>query len=143
MPKPWTSFDSLKVDCRFFRGDVPCNPHKQHGVHCVDEQGQDCAHYEKLTSKILIIKLGAIGDVIRTTPLLRKLKEVYPRAQIWWLTLTPDIIPRSVDVILPFTLQSLSTLNATTFDILYNLDKDKEACALAVTVQAKVKKGFT
>lgn len=143
MSKPWTSFDSLKVDCRHFRGDIPCKPHKQHGVHCLDEQGHDCVYYEKLTSKILIIKLGAIGDVIRTTPIFRKLKEVYPHAQVWWLTLTPDVIPRSVDVILPFTPQSLATLNATAFDILYNLDKDREACSLALTIQAKTKKGFS
>ncbi|MEK9136617.1 MAG: glycosyltransferase family 9 protein, partial [Bacteroidota bacterium] len=132
-----------KVDCRYFRGDVPCKPHKQHGVHCVDEHGNDCPHYEKLTSKILIIKLGAIGDVIRTTPLLHKLKSVHPHAQIWWLTLTPEVVPRTVDVILPFTPQSLATLSATKFDILYNLDKDKEACGLAASLQATVKKGFT
>lgn len=143
MPKPWTSIESLKTDCRHFRGDIPCKPHKQHGVHCLDEQGNDCSYYEKLTSRILIIKLGAIGDVIRTTPLLRKLKEAYPGAQIWWLTFSPDILPRNVDVILPFTTQSLATLNATTFDILYNLDKDKEACSLTATIQANTKKGFT
>ena len=143
MSKPWNSLESLKVDCRYFRGDVPCKPHKQSGVHCVDERGLDCAFYDKLTSRILIIKLGAIGDVIRTTPLLARLKELYPHAQLWWLTLTPDVVPRTVDVILPFTPQSLATLGATTFDILYNLDKDKEACALAATIKAAVKKGFT
>ncbi|HCV43460.1 MAG TPA: glycosyltransferase family 9 protein [Bacteroidetes bacterium] len=143
MSKPWNSLDALKVDCRFFRGDVPCKPHKQHGIHCIDEQGHACTYYEQLTSKILIIKLGAIGDVIRTTPLLHKLKATHPQAQIWWLTLTPDVVPRSVDVILPFTPQSLATLSATKFDILYNLDKDKEACALASSLQSTIKKGFT
>jgi ADP-heptose:LPS heptosyltransferase len=143
MSTPWNSPQSLKTDCRWFRGDVPCKPHKQHGVHCVDAQGSVCPQYDPTSSKILIIKLGAIGDVIRTTPLLHKLRATYPQAQIWWLTLTPDVVPRSVDVILPFTPQSLATLQATRFDILFNLDKDKEACALAVTVEAGVKKGFT
>lgn len=143
MSKPWNSLNTLKTDCRFFRGDVPCRPHKQYAVHCIDEHGQACTYYEQLTSKILIVKLGAIGDVIRTTPLLRKLKATYPQAQIWWLTLTPDVVPRSVDVILPFTPQSLATLGATKFDILYNLDKDKEACALAASLQSILKKGFT
>ncbi len=142
MSKPWNALESLKVDCRFFRGDVPCRPHKQEGVHCVDEQGRDCPFYEKLTSRILILKLGAIGDVIRTTPLLHKLKAVYPQAQSWWLTLTPDVVPRVVDVVLPFTPQNLATLNATRFDLLLNLDKDREACALAATLRADVKKGF-
>jgi heptosyltransferase-2 len=133
----------LKFDCRHFKGDVPCTPHKEHGVHCVDEQGQDCGYYDRTAKKILIIKLGAIGDVIRTTPLLRKLKEVEPRAQIWWLTHTPDVIPPSVDRILTFTPQALELLHATVFDVIYCLDKDREAGALSAGLSAGVKKGFT
>jgi hypothetical protein len=76
----------LKTDCRSFRGDIPCKPHKQSGVHCVDSDGQTCPYYDRVEEKILIIKLGAVGDVIRTTPLLYKLKEEYPRAKIFWLT---------------------------------------------------------
>ena len=143
MTKPWASFSSLKTDCRFFRGDVPCKPHKQHGVHCVDEQGAACSHYDQLTSRILIIKLGAIGDVIRTTPLLHKLKQVHPGAQVWWLTHTPEVVPKSVDVVLSFTPQAVATLQATRFDIVYNLDKDREAAGLTATLQAGVKRGFT
>ena len=58
----------------------------------------------------------AIGDVIRTTPLLRKLRAVYPHAQVWWLTLTPEVVPQSVDVVLPFTPQSLVALQAMRFE---------------------------
>jgi len=143
MAKPWSLSSSLKVDCRWFKGDVPCKPHKQFGVHCVDEQGQACAHYEPLTSDVLIIKLGAVGDVIRTTPLLRRLKILHPRARIWWLTAFPEVVPTLVDEILPFTPQSLAALMAMHFDIVYNLDKNKEACALLSTLSARVKKGFT
>jgi len=143
MTKPWGSVGSLKVDCRFFRGDVPCKPHKQLGVHCVDEEGKPCPHYDRVTADILIIKLGAIGDVIRTTPLLHKLKALYPQARIWWLTVSPEVIPRAVDVVLPFTPQSLAILNATLFDAVYNLDKDREACALTASLSARIKKGFT
>ncbi|HEX9614834.1 MAG TPA: glycosyltransferase family 9 protein, partial [Bacteroidota bacterium] len=126
----------LKTDCRYFRGDIPCKPHKEHGVHCVDEHGIDCRYYDPTDRRILIIKLGAIGDVIRTTPLLRKLKEVYPRARITWLTHTPEIVPSSVDEILPFSAASITALQATKFDVLYNLDKDREACALASLISS-------
>jgi len=136
-------YRNLKTDCKFFRGDVPCKPHKLHGVHCVDEHGNDCIHYDRVDKRILIIKLGAIGDVIRTTPLLRKLREVEPHAEIWWLTLTPDVVPRTADVILPFTPQSVTTLSATPFDAIYILDKDKEACALGSMLKSDSKKGFT
>jgi ADP-heptose:LPS heptosyltransferase len=136
------SFKQIKSDCRYFRGDVPCKPHKQDGVHCIDSKGKVCKHYDPTDKRILIIKLGAIGDVIRTTPLLRKLKAVEPSAEIWWLTLTPDVVPKSVDVVLPFTPQSIATLGSVSFDLLFNLDKDKEACALANQISSRVKKGF-
>lgn len=137
------TFGDLKLDCRHFRGDVPCKPHKEHGVHCVEAGGGDCRYYDPVSKRILIIKLGAIGDVIRTTPLLRKLREAEPRAEIWWLTLTPEVVPPEADRILGFTPQNLSVLGATSFDILLNLDKDREACALSSTIAAAVKKGFT
>ncbi len=137
------SVKDIKYDCRYFRGDIPCKPSKEHGVHCVDDNGNDCQYYDQVNKRILIIKLGALGDVIRTTPLLHKLKEVEPRAEIWWLTLESSVVPKSVDCILSFTPQSLATLYTTTFDTIYCLDKDREACALTAQLTARVKKGFT
>lgn len=139
---PSVTIDHLKTDCRHFRGDVPCQPHKEHGVHCVDEQGNDCRYYTPSKDRILIIKLGALGDVLRTTPLLTKLRSVNPHAEIWWLTNVPEILPRTIDVILPFTPQSIATLQATQFNTIYNLDKEREACALCATLSARVKRGF-
>lgn len=108
----------------------------------MDEHGADCTHYDPTDRRILLIKLGAIGDVIRTTPLLRKLKETHPRARITWLTHTPEVIPPIVDDILPWTLQSLVTLRSMHFDVVINLDKDREACALATQVSSDRKQGF-
>ncbi|MCX5885190.1 MAG: glycosyltransferase family 9 protein [Proteobacteria bacterium] len=127
----------IKVDCRFFKGDRPCHFHKEEGVHC-----EDCSYYQKMAKRILFIKLGAIGDVIRTTPLLLKLKEQYPDAEITWVTYTPEVIPSIVDNALNFDLKNILLLKSTHFDLLYNLDKDLEACALANQLSADVKKGF-
>ncbi len=127
----------LKTDCRFFRGDIPCKPHKIHGVHC-----ENCPYYEPIKERILIIKLGATGDVIRTTPILRKLREVYPHSQIWWITQSPEVIPSVVDVVLPWDAGNILTVQRTEFDLLLSLDKDREACALAMSVPARVIKGF-
>ena len=68
-----------KSDCRKFKGDVPCELNKLHGITC-----DDCEYYKPTLERILIIKHGRMGDVLRTTPLLRKLKKEYPKAEIWW-----------------------------------------------------------
>lgn len=140
--KKQISLSKIKTDCRYFRGDIPCKPHKKFGVHCFDNNGKVCQKYDKTKEKILIIKLGAIGDVIRTTPILHKLKKIKPKAEIWWLTYSPEIVPSSVDVVLPFNLQSTTTLQAIHFDTIYNFDKDKEASALCSILSARIKKGF-
>ena len=109
----------FKPDCRHFRGDLPCKPHKQYGYHC-----SDCPAYEKVTTRILIIKLGAIGDVIRTTPLLQKFRQEYPGCYITWLTWTPDILPAgAIDEILKFDLAAVTWLQYARFDVVVNLDK--------------------
>ncbi len=128
----------INTDCRHFKGDLPCRFHKKEGVEC-----EACPYYDPIQEKILIIKLGAAGDVIRTTPLLRKLKQVYPAAFITWLTASPELVPADwVDKIFPFVLPQLEMLRASKFDLLINLDKDREACALANQIFAEKKLGF-
>ena len=135
------NFENIKTDCRHFRGDIPCRPHKNKNVHCVSVSGT-CEYYDKFTKKILIIKLGAIGDVIRTTPLLTKLKQEHPGCKIYWLTLTPSILPPEVDVPLKLNLENALYLQSFEFDIAINLDKDKEACSLMNKIAAAEKKGY-
>ncbi|KAA9345519.1 glycosyltransferase family 9 protein [Adhaeribacter soli] len=128
----------LNTDCIYFKGDLPCLPHKQHGYHCT------CPAYQPIEKRILIIKLGAIGDVIRTTPLLHKIRAEYPNAKITWLTLTPAILPKgAIDEILKFDFASVLYLQQLHFDVLFNLDKDKEACALHDSLNATQKFGYT
>ena len=78
----------VKTDCRYYKGYIPCKPHKKEGVHC-----DNCKYYDPIKQRFLIIKLAAIGDVIRTTPLLHKLKKEFPNAEINWLTYSPAILP--------------------------------------------------
>ncbi|GAB5464909.1 MAG: hypothetical protein Kapaf2KO_03450 [Candidatus Kapaibacteriales bacterium] len=124
-------------DCRHFLGHIPCKPHKLHGVHC-----NGCNFYDKVTSKTLIIKLGALGDVVRTTPLVEKLRKEYPGTEIWWITLSPNILPNSIDKVLPFDTASVEILKNIRFDRLICLDKDMDACALASSIEADKKLGY-
>lgn len=128
----------VNLDCRYYRGYIPCKHHKKEGIHCID-----CRYYEILKERILIIKLGATGDVIRTTPLLRKLKKEHPYAEITWLTYSPEVVPKDwVDNIIDFSIQNIIWLQQQAFDWLINLDKDKEAVALADQISAARKSGF-
>jgi ADP-heptose:LPS heptosyltransferase len=128
----------LHSDCKYFKGYVPCAPHKQRGVHC-----DGCPDFLKIQERILIIKLGAAGDVIRTTPLLRRIKEVMPGAHITWLTDFPELVPRSyVDEVVTYAPKDLVWLLNREFDIVYSLDKDKEAIAAAEQVAGVKKFGF-
>jgi ADP-heptose:LPS heptosyltransferase len=129
---------NYKSDCLHFKGHIPCKPHKEHGYHC-----KECVAYAPVSKRILIIKLGAIGDVIRTTPLVVKYKSLYPNCKITWLTWTPDILPASqIDEILKWDYNSILYTQQGTWDIAINLDKEKEAGALLKVLDAKEKYGF-
>jgi ADP-heptose:LPS heptosyltransferase len=127
----------IKSDCRFFLGDRPCHLHKLEAVLC-----DHCSSYEEAPERVLLIKLGAAGDVVRTTPLLFPLKERHPQALIYWLSDFPEFIPSSVDRRFAFNHRNTMVLQATPFNAIYNLDKDLEACALASMLSAPKKYGF-
>ena len=93
--------------------------------------------------KILFIKLGAIGDVIRTTPLLERYIKEYGDCHFSWITHTPQVVPKDqVDLIYKWDESSVAFLADQEFDIAINLDKDKEACMFLTYVKAKKKYGF-
>lgn len=127
-----------KADCLHFLGHIPCKPHKKDGYHC-----ENCPAYTQIEKRILIIKLGAIGDVIRTTPLVTRYKKLYPHAKFTWITLSPDILPKGeIHEILKLNTETVLYVQNTDWDIAINLDKEKEASALLATVNATEKYGF-
>jgi heptosyltransferase-2 len=138
----------INYDCRFFVGYIPCKPNKMYNVMCNTDQGE-CKYYSKTVEKILIVKLGAAGDVIRTTPLLAKINENYPNAFIYWLTQFPDLVPSrttgkiGADKIYNWELNALLTLQNMEFNWIINLDKDEQACALTKSLKAKKYSGYT
>jgi ADP-heptose:LPS heptosyltransferase len=71
----------IHTDCKYYRGSMPCTFHKADGRLC-----EGCADYLPVKTRILIVKLAAVGDVLRTTSILPALKEKYPGAEITWVT---------------------------------------------------------
>jgi heptosyltransferase-2 len=121
------------TDCRFFEGDRPCI----HRRECVG-----CEVYEPMGRRVLILKIGALGDVLRTTPLLealgnahvtwvvgdgaRPLLHGHPRIHRLW---TPG----------PETSEQLRTQR---FDLLLSLDKDAYTTSLAGVIDVDDRRGF-
>lgn len=128
-----------RTDCRYFNGFKPCNEHKLHGTDC----NLKCKSYSPINMRILIIKTGAAGDVIRTTPLLRKLRELHPDAEITWLTKYPELVPTAgVDHKVFFDWENSLGLLHQKFNLLINLDKSAPEAGIANRIEADIKKGF-
>src|SRR3989338_689816 len=99
-----------------------------------------------MSPRILIIKLAALGDVLRTTPIVPALRKVHPDAHITWVTQS-ESLPllkgnQNVNRVLPLDFSSWIVLSAEEFDLILSIDKDAPAASLAVALKGKVKRGF-
>lgn len=96
--------------------------------------------------KILIIKVSAIGDVLRTTTLLHGLRRKWPCSEIFWIT-SPEAVDllkgdAFIDRLLAYNKKNIESLEKTTFDILICMDKEKDSALLASRLTARKKIGF-
>ena len=129
----------FRPDCRYFTGEKPCAPHKTEGVIC-----QDCPRYEPVQERVLIIKLDAAGDVLRSTSLLPALK-AKPGLSIWWVTepSSKPLLEKNpfIDVLTPDGALP-GYLGATLFARAYNFDMSRKAAAILHLANAGQKHGF-
>jgi heptosyltransferase-2 len=86
--------------------------------------------------KILIIKLGAAGDIIRTTAILPELKKRYRNATIDWLTQKSMTVLVSNNPFLDNILFIENTRDLSSYDLVINFDEDRKACELASEVSS-------
>lgn len=124
-------------DCRHFVGHKPCAFRRA----CAE-----CPHYSPFNRRILIIKLAAMGDVLRTTPLLAGLRRKNPQCHVTWLT-EANVVPMlrgiaGIDRLLPYTQETALQMQWEEFDEVYCFDKEPKASALAMKISAKEKIGF-
>jgi ADP-heptose:LPS heptosyltransferase len=127
----------LRPDCVHFRGDKPC---------AYNRLCKDCPHFSAFPTRILVIKCRAMGDVLRTTPLLPSLKRKHPLSHITWLLdgESAELLFHNpyIDRLLCFGLESVLPLSVAKFDLLISLDKEPELAALASRIDAAQKRGF-
>lgn len=93
-----------------------------------------------LSRDILLIKLGALGDVLRTTPLLRRLG-----GRVTWVT-EREALPLLAGNPRIRRLEAISSAAAAVsrrrFSLVLNLDEDDRACRLAEAARGDRKVGL-
>jgi ADP-heptose:LPS heptosyltransferase len=127
----------FNVDCIYYIGEKPCR---------FKRLCEGCPEYRPMGKRILIIKLAAIGDVLRTTALIPGLVRRYRDPHITWVTdraaaqliRTTDGIGR----LMTYDLGTVLALMSQRFDVLISLDKEPRAIGLAELVRAERKLGF-
>jgi heptosyltransferase-2 len=127
----------VRTDCRLFLGDRPC----VWGGRC-----EGCEHYAPRGEHIVVIKLAAAGDVLRTTSVLPPLKRAHPDSYVTWVTDAAALplveLNPYIDRARPFSFDTWLALSAQKIDLLLSLDKEERAAALASSLAASTKRGF-
>jgi heptosyltransferase-2 len=126
----------VALDCRYYIGDRPC----RFARTC-----EGCPEYSPQGFRILILKTGALGDVLRTTILLGGIKRLYPESHITWVTASSAVplVPESqVDRVWTLSPQTLFRLHVEEFDLVLSLDKEPEVAALAMVARSEDKRGM-
>jgi len=125
--------------CERFTGYKPCYPD-----HNCWEDG--CKDNLPIGTKILIINLDAMGDILMTTAQLPVLKRKYPESTIYWVTLKNAVKllynNQYVYQVFEYNAESISILKEMNFDCVMNIDKSQRSCALLNLIEAKRKLGF-
>ncbi len=130
-------------DCRSFPGTYSCEIMTSEGY----ESCEGCKFYDSITKKILILKLGAMGDVIRTTTILPALKKKYGQGiHITWIVNkeSKDLLKNNkyIDKILVYNEENVLRLKQEKFDVLISLEVAPPATLIANLINAKEKFGF-
>ncbi|MBN2055619.1 glycosyltransferase family 9 protein [bacterium] len=128
---------TVNVDCRYYIGEKPCK-YKRLCAGCSD--------YSPMGTRILIVKFGAMGDALRTTPILTGLRRTYQPLHITWLTdaISHPLLAGNpyIDQLWIAGAESLARLMSERFDLVLNFDKVPEALASAHLAKAARKLGF-
>ncbi len=127
-----------KTDCLHFNGYKPCG--KNHHCHV------ECPHYQKRGLRILLVHLGALGAVVRSTALINPILRKYPRAQITWVTEAPahHLLKGQPEIfrILTTSERDLLQLSALRFDVALVVDKSILATGVLRRTKARKIYGF-
>lgn len=126
----------LRLDCRHYQGDRPC----RFKCRC------RCEHFEPMGTRVLVIKVGAIGDVVRTACVLPALKRVYDPVHITWISEVggAGILANHpmINRMVTFDAGGAAEVTQQHFDLVLSLDKKPASAALCNQTLADEKRGM-
>ena len=126
-----------RLDCRHYVGEKPC----RFGCAC-----DECRRFEPQGTRVLIVKLGAMGDVLRTTALLPALRRKYDPCHVTWVVDRSgrDLLLHNplIDRLLVCDLAAVLRIDAERFDLAICLDKEDRAVGLIARAAAAAKLGY-
>ncbi|MBP1649842.1 MAG: putative heptosyltransferase [Bacteroidetes bacterium] len=124
--------------CKHFTGYKPCFPN----TNCLEE----CVRFDPIGTKILIVNLDAMGNVLVTTSILPAIKRKYPQSHVTWITLknAAPLLANNplIDRVYLWEPESWLILRHIRFDVVMNVDKSQRSCALTMELSAGEKLGF-
>lgn len=126
------------VDCRFFNGYKPCTKNTQCDASCSSK--------DIPTISVLVVHLGALGAVVRSTSWLKALKRKYPRSMVTWVTEAPahHLLKShpAIDRVLTTSEGDLLQLSAYEFECAFVVDKSPKAVGILQRTRVDQTFGF-
>ncbi|MCB0393950.1 MAG: glycosyltransferase family 9 protein [Bdellovibrionales bacterium] len=127
------------TNCRYYTGYRPCS----FKTDCT----ASCPHKDIPSKRVLIVHLGALGAVLRSTALLKPIRRKFPNAHITWVTQAPanQLLENNpfIDQLVTYDFSGFMTLKAQSFDIGYCIDKSLAATGLIQELSIDFRYGFT
>ena len=125
-------------DCKRFTGYKPCVS----GTTCYKK----CVDPDPIGTRILIVNLDAMGNVLVTTSILASLKRKYPISRVYWITLKNAVHLLDgnpyLDRVFLWEPESWMILQQMEFDLVLNVDKSQRSAAFTNSIPASEKLGY-
>ncbi len=136
----------LYTDCINFPLDRPCKYQKDFNSVCGTCKKYSSVNKKSGQMKILIIKLGAMGDVLRTTFVLEGLKKKYKNPKIDWLVDKKNAAVlegnKYINAVIVNDDKVFNFLTSVKYNIVVNLDLSPESLSFASLSFADKKIGY-
>lgn len=127
-----------EIHCRNFNGYKPCP--------LSETCDRGCTHFDEIRHNVVVIHLGALGAVLRSTALLPAIHRAFPKAKLTWVTEAPahHLLQNHplIDRILTLDAPSQLQMHALKADVIFCIDKSLTAAGIAKMIAHKEIRGF-